>query len=183
MLSEDRTLSVDGSNVGAIGHSQGATGALNGAILANGRIRTAIALDLPAPRWCFHHQCDRIPGGLTDRTSVLYLSGAIDRLSPPASVAAYLRSTPGGIERAAAAVEDAGHNDVQGKPNCGAIQIGCKVGVKNYLPVITAWLKWQLSHDANAEKLFEGIHPRFLAEPGLLDAQLGHAEQPIRARL
>ena len=153
---------LDLNRVAAIGHSQGAGGAVNAAIGDRGAIRTVIAIDLPAKGLCSADDCADIPQGLPPKTSVLFLSGAKDPLSQPDKIADYYDAVPAGLTKAKASVRGADHNDIQGQPGCGFLAIGCRKGVDGFLPVITAWLAWQLGIDPAARQVFAGKDAPFL---------------------
>ena len=153
---------LDLNRVAAIGHSQGAGGAVNAAIGDKGGIRTVIAIDLPAKGLCSAGDCDDIPSGLPPKTSILFLSGAKDPLSRPDKIASYYDAVPAGLTKAKASVRDADHNDIQGQPACGFLAIGCRKGVDGFLPFITAWLAWQLDIEPRARQVFAGKDAPFL---------------------
>lgn len=164
---------IDFDRVATAGHSQGAGGAVNAAIAAS-HVDTVVAIDLPARNHCSPGDCENIPSGLARGTSVLFLSGERDPLSPPDAVDAYYRAVPGGLPKAKAAVVDADHNDIQGQPECGFLAIGCRHGVEGFLPYITAWLAWQLKIDPAAERLFVGPGAAFPTDPRLSGAEVWH---------
>lgn len=155
---------LDLNRVAAIGHSQGAGGAVNAAIGDKGGIRTVIAIDLPAKGLCSSGDCDDIPGSLPRKTSILFISGARDPLSKPDTIAAYYDAVPTGLTKAKASVRAADHNDIQGQPGCGFLAIGCRKGVDTFLSVITAWLAWQLDIEPAAKQVFVGKDASFLSD-------------------
>lgn len=163
---EGASVPVDFGRVAAIGHSQGAGGAANAATKADD-IDTVVAIDLPARNHCSPGDCDDIPSGLSGDTSVLFLSGDRDPLSPPDAVDAYYRDVPEGLPKAKGMVVDADHNDIQGQPECGFLAIGCRNGVEGFLPYVTAWLVWQLEIEPAARQVFVGPDADFLSHPGL----------------
>ncbi|MBN9221145.1 MAG: hypothetical protein J0I79_24625 [Mesorhizobium sp.] len=158
---------LDLNRIAAIGHSQGAGGAVNAAIADKGGISTVIAIDLPARKFCSRGDCDQIPGGLPPKTSILFLSGARDGLSKPEAVASYYDAVPAGHARARASVRGADHNDIQGQPGCGFLALGCRQGIGAFLPVITAWLVWQLGIEPASQQVFAGKDATFLSDDRL----------------
>lgn len=168
---EGAPVPVDFERVGAAGHSQGAGGAVNAAIAA-GHIDTAVAIDLPARNHCDPGDCDNIPHGLSGDTTVLFLSGDRDPLSPQEAVDAYFGDVPDGLFTAKGMVVDADHNDIQGQPECAFLAIGCRNGVEGFLPYVTAWLAWQLGIEPAAEQIFLGPDADFPVDPRLSAAQV-----------
>lgn len=118
---------VDLTRVGTSGHSQGAFGAV--AAARDPRIRTAAPLQ----------------GGGTSigsTASVLFFAGSNDTIVSPTLVrSAYSRAT-----RARAA-----YAELQGATHFEGTYSG-----GNFRPAATAWLRWQLTDDANAKPLFTG---------------------------
>ena len=74
-------------------------------------------------------------------------------------------------------IVDADHNDIQGQPGCGFLAIGCRHGVKGFLPYVTAWLVWQLKIDPSAKRLFVGPDAAFLTDPRLVGAKVQGQER------
>lgn len=158
---------LDLNRIAAVGHSQGAGGAVNAAIGEKGGIKSVIAIDLPARNLCGAGDCDDIPYGLPPRSSILFLSGEKDPLSAPDKVKSYFEAVPAGLLKARASVRDADHNDIQGQPGCGFLAIGCRHGVKVFLPYITAWLAWQLDIEPDARRVFVGNDASFMTDKKL----------------
>lgn len=146
--------------VGAMGHSQGATGVLNALADSGGLIKTAVPVELPAQAFCKDPtRCAdtrRIGGG-----SVLFVNGADDALISPSnqppwqpqglqSNRAYYDALPGSVTKAWGTLVRANHNDVQGQPDCARASAPCTTGVFGYLGYPTAWLVAQLWGDAYA---------------------------------
>ena len=160
-------LSLDLQRIAAVGHSQGAGGAMNAMTLAGGRIRTAVAIGLPGQQFCRAADCAEIPHTMPPGTTVFFLSGARDGLSPATqktptnpprqSLKAYYDAVPAGRLKLRAAVQNADHNDVQGQPRCGFLAFGCRQGVEGFLDYTTAWLVWRLGIDTRAEPVFNAM--------------------------
>jgi pimeloyl-ACP methyl ester carboxylesterase len=145
---------VDRRRVAAIGHSQGATGVMNAAIASPASFRTVVAVELPDRRFCKRGDCERVPQGLSPSVSALLIAGRYDGLSAPAVNDAYYRGFAS-LVKARLTLRDADHNDVQGTPNCPFVPIACRQGVRPFLPYLTAWLRWRLIGDKQAEMIFE----------------------------
>ncbi len=174
---------IDPDNVAAVGHSQGAIGAIGalewswipagGDVRADGKkIKTTISIELPAQNAGCSSACT--PVNMPAGTSLFYIDGANDPISPATSwtdsnpslglnsIAAYYNATPTGVTKAKATAKDPvsglspAHNDIQGQPGCtSAITAGtCKNGVYRYLGYTTAWLMWQLKGDGTAHAAF-----------------------------
>jgi hypothetical protein len=155
------------TQVGAIGHSQGAGGVLNAMILSNGGILTAISIELPAQIWCF---CDD-PNQLLDVRKitgpVFLVDGSLDiPVSPPTqkqpasviglqSIAAYYDAVPSSVQKLKATLIGPTHNDISGQPGCDTARAEpCFKGVYGYLGYLTAWMADRLQVDPTAHAAF-----------------------------
>lgn len=155
------TLAVD--RIGAMGHSQGATGVINAMRDGGGAIRTAIAMALPAQVFCSDQINCTNPAKLR-WGSVFYLNGSLDVVISPSrqpkgtkglqSNAAYYKATPATLPKFWATLRGANHNDMMGQPDCGPVGATCHNGVYGYLGYPTAWLMDQLQGDAEAHQAF-----------------------------
>jgi hypothetical protein len=149
---------VDHGHVAAVGHSQGAGGAMRAATDPSGLITTVVPIALPAELYGllgadhdFHPDRLRVP--------VLFLSGEADTfISPAATVAGFYDEVPGAA--AMAILRGADHNTVQ---------LDAGSGFRGYL---TAWLRWQLAGDATAARAFVGPAAELLANPSWTDVRL-----------
>ncbi|MBB5911495.1 hypothetical protein BJY24_000362 [Nocardia transvalensis] len=150
--------------VGAIGHSQGASGALNALANSGGLVKTAVPLELPAQAFCNDStRCSdsrRLTSG-----SVLYVNGGEDALISPSnpppwqpaglqSNRAYYDATPPSVTKAWGTLVRANHNDPQGQPGCAQASFPCTTGVQGYLGYPTAWLVGQLWGEGFARGAF-----------------------------
>jgi dienelactone hydrolase len=158
---------VDHDHVAAVGHSQGAGGAMRAATDPSGIVTTVVAVALPAAVYQllgtdhdFHATRLRVPA--------LFLSGEADTLiSPAGTVAGYYDEVPGAA--AMGILRGADHN---------TIQLDAGSGFRGY---VTAWLRWQLAGDATAGTAFTGPHPGLAADPAWADVRtkdLGAAPEP-----
>jgi hypothetical protein len=155
------------NRVGAIGHSQGATGVLNAMMKSGGSIRTAVTIELPAQVWCL------LSLGLTcadtrhlTSGAVFFVNGSADsRISPSTqplpwwlvgmeSNSAYYEATPPSITKVWGTLNGPDHNDVQGQPDCASAAKPCVNGVYGYLGYPTAWMMDQLQGDTHAHQAF-----------------------------
>ena len=161
MIALDRTpaspffhrLATD--RIGAMGHSQGATGVVNAMLKSNGLIRTVVPFHIPQQQYCNPvSDCFTI-AELTSATqgSIFYVSGSSDALISPDvwpqteqlnSNTAYYEATPEALTKVKAIIVGPNHNDIEGTPGCGLIVL-CTVGVYRYLGYPTAWMAWQLN--------------------------------------
>ncbi|MFE3103943.1 poly(ethylene terephthalate) hydrolase family protein [Nocardia tengchongensis] len=173
---------LDPEAIGAVGHSQGATGALNAMAHSGGRIKTAVPIELPIQLMClFGPMCPDIralAGG-----SVFFVNGAADtvvspsnQLLPPQlsgleSMRAYYDAVPAGIPKAWGTLVTPNHNDVQGQPDCTGAAWPCATGVHGYLGYPTAWLAARLLGDTSAQQAFLRGSGEFLAPNPLWDNQ------------
>lgn len=154
---------LDTTHIGAMGHSQGATGVINAMRDAGGSIRTAIAMALPAQRYCSSQE------NCTDTSqlrsgSVFFLNGSLDGVISPSyqplgtkglqSNAAYYRATPDRLPKFWATLRGTSHNDMLGQPDCGPVGLLCTNGVYGFLGYPTAWMMDQLKGDTDAHSVF-----------------------------
>lgn len=156
---------LDKAAVGAMGHSQGASGVLNALRDAGGAITTAVPLELPAQHFCSNSSSCADTRSLTTG-SVFLVNGSADGLISPAqqllpwqteglqSNQAYYEATPANLAKAWGTLNGPNHNDVQGQPDCAAASVPCTTGVYGYLGYPTAWLMAQLRGDAAALDAF-----------------------------
>ncbi|TCP30090.1 chlorophyllase-like protein [Sphingomonas sp. BK235] len=167
---------VDLDRVGVAGHSQGATGAINAMLKAQGRIRTAVAFQLPSQRWCSPADLCVLTENLraAKSGSIFYVGGTFDVIISPDrqsdgeklnSLTAYYEATPNVLLKAKGLVKLANHNDLLGKPGCGSAVVGspltCTLGVYGYLGLPTAWLAWQLQSSSEAGTAFRSDKGEF----------------------
>jgi hypothetical protein len=148
---------LDATQVGAMGHSQGAEAAIAAMMKSDGFIKTVVPFELPAAVWCdAHTECIDI-SKLT-QGSIFFVTGTEDIVAPPSqcscdtgvdSVFAYYNLVPNAIPKVMGALFAFGHPDILGQPDCGQIP-GCYVGVYGYLGYPTAWMMFQLKGDTYA---------------------------------
>jgi hypothetical protein len=153
------------SEIGAVGHSQGATGVLNAMEQSSGAITTAVTLELPAQQWCSSSANCADTRKLTSG-SVFFVNGSADGLISPStqllpwqlnglqSDQAYYQATPAPLAKAWGTLNGPNHNDPQGQPDCAAANSPCANGVYGYLGYPTAWLMDRLDGDARAHSAF-----------------------------
>lgn len=155
---------LDTSAIGAMGHSQGAIGALNAMIDSGGLIRTAVPIELPTQSFCSTAlSCTdtrRLSSG-----SVLFVNGSDDALISPSqarwslpglqSNQDYYAATPPSVTKAWGTLVGPNHNDVQGQPDCDRASAPCTDGVYGYLGYPTAWLAARLWGCPGAAAAFE----------------------------
>ena len=155
-------LKVD--QIGAIGHSQGASGAIHALIKSGGSIKTVIPIELPAQQFCFCSPNDVIDTSKITQGSVFFVDGSQDLLvSPPTqdpstvglqSIAAFYNAVPNGVRKLKGTLIGPTHNDVTGQPSCATAQVPCVDGVYGYLGCLTAWMMDQLQGDNFAHGAF-----------------------------
>ncbi|KAA8884863.1 alpha/beta hydrolase [Nocardia colli] len=156
---------LDKAAVGAMGHSQGASGVLNALRDAGGAIKTAVPLELPAQHFCSNSTSCADTRSLTTG-SVFLVNGSADGLISPSqqllpwqaeglqSNQAYYEATPANLAKAWGTLNGPNHNDVQGQPDCAGASVPCTTGVYGYLGYPTAWLMAQLRGDTAAQDAF-----------------------------
>ncbi|MFI1918051.1 hypothetical protein [Nocardia sp. NPDC020380] len=164
---------LDTDSIGAMGHSQGASGALNALARSGGRIKTAVTIELVGQLICsaiplatqFQAPEDCADPRTLTSGSVLYLNGSADPISQSAqpissqlaglqSAQAYYDATPDSVTKARASLNGTSHNDIQGQPACDVVQNDCVHGVYGFLGYPTAWFMDQLTHDQRAHAAF-----------------------------
>jgi hypothetical protein len=153
---------LDVTQIGAIGHSQGAGGAINALIKSAGKIKTVIPIELPAQIWC------TTPPNCIDTShlttgSVFFVDGSLDPVSPPTqlpsatglqSIDAYYNAVPAGVPKLKGTLMGPTHNDITGQPDCHHAQPPCLFGVYGYLGYPTAWMMDRLQGNAAAHAAF-----------------------------
>jgi hypothetical protein len=157
---------LDVKEIGTLGHSQGATGAINALIKSGGTIKTVIALELPRQFFC------RSKVNCTDTKnltagSIFFIDGSKDGISPPTqyswesgeqSIQAYYDATPSGIAKVKGTLIRPDHVDLIGQPDCPTDWkrwlFMCTGGVYGYLGYPTAWMMAQLQGDTYAAGAF-----------------------------
>ncbi|MFC4008905.1 alpha/beta hydrolase family protein [Nonomuraea purpurea] len=133
---------LDVTRVGAVGHSQGAGGAVNTATESGGLIDTVVPIALPAPIWVSPGDAFSV-SRLT--CPVLFVSGANDTIiSPNSALRTYYGQVPGAAAKAL--LKGAGHNTIQGTGG-------------GFLGYVTAWLMYRLQGDTYARDAFAGSSP------------------------
>jgi pimeloyl-ACP methyl ester carboxylesterase len=127
---------LDTNKVAAIGHSQGAGGAVRAAVASNGLVKSVVALALTDPLgWLFVG----IPAPDTGELSVptFFVRGSADPIATELGAALYYEGVPG--EAAKAALKGAGHNNLQGAAG-----------------YVTAWLDYTVKGNSYARDAFVG---------------------------
>jgi hypothetical protein len=133
---------LDTAHVGAAGHSQGASGALNAAVSSNGLIDTVVTNALPNPIWV---SAEHVTDFSQLTQSVFLTSGTSDTfISTASGNAGYYDQVTGGAARAR--LKGAGHNTIQGTGG-------------GFLGYITAWFRYTLVGDTTARGAFAGSTP------------------------
>ncbi|MFB8006580.1 hypothetical protein [Nocardia sp. NPDC056000] len=175
---------LDANAIGAVGHSQGATGALNAMANSDGRIRTVVPIELPIQILCATGSWCPDTGRLVSG-SVFLVNGSADFLISPSeqalprqviglqSIRAYYEAIPNSIPKAWGTLVGPNHNDVQGQPDCVGAAFPCAVGVYGYLGYPTAWLAARLLGREDARSAFAAGGEFFAPNPGWVN-QLGN---------
>lgn len=153
MIAENRSSGsifyqhIDEDNIGAIGHSQGASGILNAHTeYTDGELlKTLVSIALPSQNLLKYHP-NRI------RTSVFFISGVNDGLiSSYHSNKDIYNEVPGNIPAAMGMRKAAGHDSIRDD--------------KMEYGYLTAWMLFQLKSDANAAYAFQGNDAELLSSP------------------
>jgi hypothetical protein len=138
--------------VGAVGHSQGAGGAVNATNRSRGLVKTTVPVALPDERLVS-------PGDEYDvarlHRPVLFLGGGLDLvIAPPTTIRGFYDRVDG--PAAMAVLTGAGHNTIQGTGG-------------DLTPYLTAWLRYQLVRDRVASRAFVGRRPEIDRDPAWQD--------------
>jgi hypothetical protein len=157
---------LNAKEIGALGHSQGATGAINAMIKSGGSIKTVIAIELPKQFFCSSSVNCTDTKNLT-AGSIFFIDGSEDGISPPTqyswesgeqSIKAYYDATPSGIAKVKGTLIGPDHLDLIGQPDCPKdwkrLLFMCTDGVYGYLGYPTAWMMAQLQGDRYAAGAF-----------------------------
>lgn len=156
---------LDANAIGAVGHSQGATGALNAMTNSGGRIKTVIPFELPIQILCATGSSCPDTRRLVDGSAFL-VNGSSDFLIAPSAQAlpwqliglqstrAYYEAIPATVPKVWGTINGPNHNDVQGQPDCERASFPCTTGVYGYLGYPTAWLAARLLGRADAQRAF-----------------------------
>lgn len=136
---------LDTTEIGAIGHSQGADGAINATIASNGLINSTVTLDLlDRDAW---PRFGATPPDVTQLTDpVFYIKADDDSLSTNAGTREYYDDTPG--PRAIGRAEGGSHSYMP-----------------NTVGYATAWLRYTLYDDGIARGAFVGSPPEIASSP------------------
>ncbi|WP_157574202.1 poly(ethylene terephthalate) hydrolase family protein [Nocardia jejuensis] len=175
---------LDPDSIGAVGHSQGATGALNAMLRSGGRIGTAVPIEPPIQLLCATGSWCPETRSLTSG-SVFLVNGSQDgiispseqalpaQLIGPQSVRAYYDGIPATVPKVWGTLVGANHNDVQGGPDCSAASWPCTSGVDGYLGYPTAWLAARLLGRQDAQRAFVPGSGEFFAPNPHWSNQIG----------
>lgn len=164
---------LDIANVGAIGGSQGATGAINAMIKSAGAIKTVIPIELPAQVWC-SSPANCVDTANVTTGSIFFVDGSLDPISPPnqgatvtgeQSIAAYYNAVPNAVPKLKGTLIGPTHNDVSGQPDCTHAKQPCIIGVYGYLGYPTAWMMDRLQGNATAHTAFTNGTGEMFSQP------------------
>jgi hypothetical protein len=171
---------LDINHIGAIGHSQGAGGAIRAMIASNGKIMTVIPIELPGQQFCLCSPSQVLDTASITQGSVFFVDGSNDiPISPPIqppqqtgeqSLAAFYAAVPNAVPKLTATLIGPAHNDITGQPGCDtAAAVPCLIGVYGYLGYPTAWMADRLGLDSTA-------HTAFVSGTGEIFSQTSHWE-------
>lgn len=133
---------LDVANVGALGHSQGAGGALNATLNSGGLITSTLTAALPDPLWW----STPVPNMTTYpvASQIFFVRGTSDFLATESAAVNWYNPVPGGAAKAGQ--KSAGHNEIQ----------SASTRLKGY---VTAWMLYTLRGDTYARGAFVGSPP------------------------
>ncbi|WP_280382241.1 hypothetical protein [Nocardia wallacei] len=179
---------LDPDAVGAVGHSQGASGAINAMAGSGGMIKTAVPMEIPAESFCSGNLISCADVRKLTSGSVLFVNGADDALISPSnqppwqpqglqSNRAYYDAVPAAVTKAWGTLVRANHNDPQGQPDCARASVPCTTGVYGYLGYPTAWLMAHLQNSEAAQAAFTPGSGEFYAPNPNWANQIGSASR------
>jgi hypothetical protein len=160
------------TRVGAIGHSQGASGALNALIKSDGLITTAVTIELPAQLYCVTTPARCADTRTLTGGALFLVNGSADIVISPStqlppwqlaglqSDSAYYQAAPASVAKVWGTLRGPAHDDVQGWPDCASARppidppSSCVNGVYGYLGYPTAWMMDRLQDDGYAHQAF-----------------------------
>lgn len=133
---------IDLSSIATVGHSQGATGAINCQtnFSNSAMIKTVVAVALPALKWAKDedkYDTSKLSG------SFLVLGGMKDQLISPTKSNMKAIDLTNDIPALCLLLKKVGHNEIQGDGG-------------KYRGLLTAWLQYQLYKDDVARSVFHG---------------------------
>ena len=148
MVAQDTTAGsifngkLDTAKVGAAGHSQGASGALNAQTASGGLIKSVLVYNIPNPIWV---GAESVTNWSLVNKPVMFMTGGNDWLISSASGnTGYYNQVAGAAAKAS--LNGAGHNTIQ---NTGGGFLGYSV----------AWFEYTLRGNATARASFVGSPP------------------------
>jgi len=157
---------LDVHEVAAVGHSQGATGAVRVATMDSRMITSVMTFSLPNVKWSFANSdcpvkvdCEAHPGLVSQPIFFISTHGPIDAIiASPATEQAYYRSVRGGA--VLGTITDSGgrqadHSSLQDVDVGGNPQ--------GELGYATAWLEYTLRGNKKASTAFGGRHPELVS--------------------
>ncbi len=162
----DFTHHLDVHEVAAVGHSQGATGAVRVATMDARLISSVMTFSLPNIEWSFPNSdcpvkadCEADPGRVTQPIFFISTHGPIDSIiASPATEATDFHSVVGRAALGIIAVSG-GHSADHSSDQDAAFG-GSPEGELGYA---TAWLEYTLRDDGKAAPAFTGHHPELVS--------------------
>jgi hypothetical protein len=133
---------LDTAKVGAFGHSQGASGALNATTASGGLIKSTLVFNMPNPIWV---SAEHVVNFSLVTNPVMFMTGGNDWLISSASGnTGYYNQVAGAAAKAS--LNGAGHNTIQGTGG-------------GFLGYSLAWFEYTLRGNATARSAFVGSPP------------------------
>jgi pimeloyl-ACP methyl ester carboxylesterase len=156
------------NEVAAVGHSQGATGAVRAATNDPALIKAVLTFSLPNPIWAAPNpdcptaaDCTAHPAALTQPVFFISTHGFWDSIiASPATETIFFLSTS--VHSALGIIlnsdgKPADHASIQNTADAG--------NPGGFLGYATAWLEYQLRGNATAAGAFTGAHPELVSNP------------------
>jgi hypothetical protein len=175
------------NQIGSMGHSQGAVGAMNAMQASAGLIKTTVSLAMPEQMYCPQMAGCANPSNLSD-SAVFYVNGSLDLDISPSFQAqgtpglqsnqAYYKATPKpAVKTLWGTLIGVSHSDPMGQPGCTGGDSYCTNGVYGFLGYPTAWMMDQLQNDAYAHAAFIKNSGEFFKEKANWLNQVGDIAQ------
>ncbi len=192
---------LDSGEVAAVGHSQGATGAVRAAVADPGLVKAVMTFSLPwngqgprgshfaspassphgwaaanadCPRWT---DCWADPGALTRPTFLISTRGPLDAaIAPPGVERCYFEELRAPSAQGVVLHAPAGSSRLA---DHNTVQNAAAGGLPSvYFGYSTAWLLYRLRSDQRAAPAFTGPHPELVSDPNWFGSTVSGVRAP-----
>lgn len=151
---------VDGTNVGASGHSQGGSTILK--LASNNTAPFKAYVPIHGVGGFFGLLCCGLTtnnlASVQSSRSILFMGATGDNDNANENIAFY-NATAAGASKAVGILKTSGHSDIFGSPTCSV----CVIGSYGYLGYPTAWFMWKLQGATDVQVAFKASGGEFMA--------------------